>query len=61
MNDRTASGRDLAERFHADLVAPLLARAMGLEEGNGPPPWGDWMLWPNQTLLGILYAAEALS
>jgi type III pantothenate kinase len=40
--------------------APLLARAMGLEEGSAPPPWGDWELWPNMTLLGIKYAAEAL-
>jgi type III pantothenate kinase len=47
--------------FFTGGQATLLARGMGLEEGGlAPPPWGDWVLWPNQTLLGIKYAAEAL-
>jgi type III pantothenate kinase len=46
--------------FFSGGQAPLLARAMGLQEGTGPAPWDDWVLWPEQTLMGILYAAEAL-
>jgi type III pantothenate kinase len=46
--------------FFSGGQAPLLARGMGLEEGSGPVPWNDWELWPQQTLAGILYAAEAL-
>jgi type III pantothenate kinase len=51
--------------------AALLARAMGLES-SAPPvetspiadapgsPWDDLLMWPNQTLAGILHSAEAL-
>ena len=46
--------------FFSGGQAALLAVGMGLEPGSGPPPWDDWELWPNQTLMGILYAAEAL-
>jgi type III pantothenate kinase len=42
--------------------APLLARAMGLSdpEKTTLPPWSDYRLWPDQTLMGILHSAEAL-
>ncbi len=40
--------------------APLLAAAMGLDPACSPPPWNDFRLWPNQTLVGILSSAEAL-
>lgn len=39
--------------------ALLLSKWMS-EEDKPQPPWRDWMLWPNQTLMGILYAAEGL-
>ena len=40
--------------------SPLLARAMGLLGPNEalPAPWEDFLLWPEQTLLGILRAVE---
>jgi type III pantothenate kinase len=51
--------------------APLLVKAMGLIEKTTPvegrpvdnglgPPWEEFRLWPNQTLVGILHSAEAL-
>lgn len=46
--------------FFTGGQAPLLSRGMRLESESAPP-WHDWLLWPEQTLLGILYAAEALS
>ena len=43
---------------------PLLARAMGLYDMStecwGSPPWADYLLWPEQTLVGILRSAEGL-
>jgi type III pantothenate kinase len=47
--------------FFGGGQAPLLARGMGLVEGEGPPPWGDWELWPTLALNGIVYSLEALS
>jgi type III pantothenate kinase len=39
--------------------APLLAEAMGLREAG--PPWHDYVLWPEQTLVGLLHSVEVLS
>jgi type III pantothenate kinase len=39
--------------------AVLLSAAMK-PEAERQPPWHTWTLWPNQTLMGILYAAEGL-
>jgi type III pantothenate kinase len=44
--------------FFTGGQAPLLARGMRLDDPS--PPWHDWLLWPEQTLAGILYAAESL-
>lgn len=46
--------------FFSGGQAPLLARAMGLQDRLWPEPWHDWLLWPEQTLMGILYSVEAL-
>jgi type III pantothenate kinase len=46
--------------FFTGGQAPLLARAMGLLDGDRPPPWQDFLLWPEQTLVGVLDSAEAL-
>jgi type III pantothenate kinase len=47
--------------FFTGGQAPLLARAMGLCEGASlPPPWEDCLLWPEQTLVGILRSVEAV-
>jgi type III pantothenate kinase len=40
--------------------APMLAEAMGLAGSENAPPWNDYLLWPDQTLVGLLYSAEAL-
>jgi type III pantothenate kinase len=47
--------------FFSGGQAPLLAQPMGLARSDRPPPWDDYLLWPEQTLEGILYAAETLS
>lgn len=49
--------------FFSGGQAPLLARGMGLLDGTRPlpAPWGDFLLWPEQTLIGILDSVEALS
>jgi type III pantothenate kinase len=41
--------------FFTGGQAPLLARTMGLlDERPRPQPWADFLLWPEQTLVGIL-------
>lgn len=48
--------------FFSGGQAPLLARAMGLVDPPAPPapPWTDFLLWPEQTLIGILRSVEAM-
>jgi type III pantothenate kinase len=46
--------------FFTGGQAPLLARAMGLLSGPRPAPWEDFLLWPEQTLIGILDSVERL-
>jgi type III pantothenate kinase len=42
--------------------APVLARAMELHDASRREgPWDDYQLWRDQTLVGILHSAEALS
>lgn len=54
-----ASKATIAPRvFFTGGQAPLLAKAMGLLDGERPGPWADYLLWPHQTLLGILRSVE---
>jgi type III pantothenate kinase len=57
-----AEGAAVAPRIYfSGGQAPLLAQAMGLGEPEKlPAPWNECLLWPNQTLEGILHSAEGL-
>jgi type III pantothenate kinase len=59
---RLAEGRKEPPRlFFTGGDAPLLIREMQLENPEGlQPPWAHAVHYPNQTLEGILYSAEAL-
>jgi type III pantothenate kinase len=48
--------------FFSGGQVTLLAAGMGLlaHDGKPAPPWDDWRLWPEQTLMGILHAARDL-
>jgi type III pantothenate kinase len=45
--------------FFTGGQSALLAQAMGLTGAEHPPPWSDYLLWPEQTLIGILDSIEA--
>lgn len=48
--------------FFSGGQAPLLARGMGVDQpGGGEGVWGDCLVWPEQTLIGIVDSAERLS
>lgn len=48
--------------FFSGGQAPLLAAGMGLLDDRAPrpAPWSDFLLWPEQTLIGILHSVEGL-
>jgi hypothetical protein len=55
-------GRAVPPRvFFTGGDAPLLWREMGLDDlANRAGPWEDALLWPNQTLIGIVRSVEGL-
>ena len=65
-----ALAQQLADKFQeqSGIKVQLLrtgGQAVLLSGGMKPeaerqPPWHTWTLWPHQTLMGILYAAEGL-
>jgi type III pantothenate kinase len=55
----TERARVIPRIYFSGGQAPLLVAAMELDR-QPAPPWNDYRLWPNQTLVGILLSAEAL-
>jgi type III pantothenate kinase len=49
--------------FFTGGQAPFLARAMGLlhDSDRRPAAWRDFLLWPEQTLVGILRSVERMT